>query len=604
MLNPFGSVFSEEIDGSDKKRKISDKYLSDSGEVTSYQNRWLFFFVILVFGLGTLFIRLFHLSVVDGGYYRQLAEGNRIREEKIPASRGIIYDRNGHILARNIPVFKTKSRKVFFEDKPSLEPADITEEVGREYVYRGVFAHVLGYTGEADENDIEKSNSLYQTGDLIGKMGVEKTYDRHLRGQNGKELKEVDAVGKTVRILGKIAPIPGKNLSVTLDLDLQKAASEAMGGKIGAVIVEDPQNGELLVLYSSPSFDPNGFIRDKDVEKMFSDPDKPLYNRAISGEYPPGSTFKIVTAIAALENGVITKDTKIEDTGVLTVGTFSFGNWYFSQYGRKEGILDIIGAIRRSNDIFFYKTGEMVGIERLADWAVRLGIGRTLGIDIPGEADGLMPDENWRKRVMGEGWYLGNTYHVAIGQGDVLTTPLQVNAWTNVIANGGKLCRPHLVKTESGKETSDGVRKHSSEVEGFGEICRDLGIKKETIELIREGMKEACSPASPAGGPGGTGWPLFKFKVQNSKFKIDGIDFLESYESTTSGKPVVEIPVACKTGTAEFGDPKNRTHAWFSVFAPVYNPQISVTVLLEAGGEGSTNAAPIAKKILEQWFSR
>jgi penicillin-binding protein 2 len=302
----------------------------------------------------------------------------------------------------------------------------------------------------------------------------------------------------------------------------------------------------------------------------------------------------MLTALAALETGTISPDTKIEDTGVLTVGKFSFGNWYFSQYGKKEGFLNIVGAIKRSNDIFFYKLGEMIGIQKLADWVKKAGGGSPTGIDMPGEESGLMPDPAWQKEVKGEDWYLGNTYHIAIGQGDILATPLQVNSWTNTVANGGKLCRPHLVR---GQKLAAGSQNG---------LCKDLNLKKENVALVKEGMNQACSP-------GGTGFPLFNFKVPSTstdatgkeslKFKIDGVDFLEPTEASVSAKNWVEIPVACKTGTAEYGDPKNKTHAWFTLFAPVVHPQVSITVLVEGGGEGSSVAGPIAKKILDKWFS-
>lgn len=580
MSNPFGGIFPEEIIKEEKRRKFSS---SISDNLDTPERVWLFV-IILVLGLGLLFGRLSTLTLFEGSSYRRLSEGNRIRETTIPAPRGIIYDRNGDILVRNIPTFSLPHGQLFFESIPSTVSGEIKESISREYEYGELFAHSLGFVGEISEGELKKlninSSSVYKMGDMVGKMGIEKYYDQKLRGRDGKQLQEVDAFGKVVRILGKVDPTAGENLKLSLSVDLQKAAFEEFKDKKGAVVAADPKTGQILALYSSPSFDPNAFIRDVNVEKILTAEDKPLFDRAIAGLYPPGSTFKIITALSALETGSISKSTQFEDTGVLQVGQYSYGNWYFNQYGKKEGMLDIVGAIRRSNDIFFYKTGEAVGIEKLSDWAKKISVGKPLGIDIPEEAAGLMPDAKWQKETRGENWYLGNTYHVAIGQGDILTTPLQVNAWTNLIADGGKLCRPNLV----------------SNLSDLSNLCKDLGIKKETVDLIREGMRQACSP-------GGTGWPFFKFKVQSSKIKADGIDFLETYEATTSGKPVVEIPVACKTGTAEFGDPRGRTHAWITVFAPVVNPQISVTVLVENGGEGSTVAGPIAKKILEEWFS-
>lgn len=588
MTNPFGSMFAEEIVKGSGRRRLSKNSQNEDQSLSGSRLFFLSFF--FVFGLGLLLVKLFSLTIIEGEKYRQLSLNNRIKETKIPSPRGIIYDREGEPLVRNIPAFVTSEGVIYYENLPTAFSSDIKEITSRDYIYKEDTAHVLGYVGQADPEEIK--NLGLDLGDNVGKMGIEKTYDKILRGRDGRELVEVDALGNQVRVLGSVSGVAGTSLTLTIDEKLQNIARVELGSKKGAVIAENPINGEILALYSSPSFDPNRLIRKEEVESLLADRDLPFFNRVISGLYPPGSTFKIVMALAALETGAIDKSTQFEDTGVLTIGQFSFGNWYFSQYGRKEGMLDIVGAIRRSNDIFFYKTGEATGITNLASFAKRLGVGNTLGIDIDGEAAGLMPDPLWRKKAFGAEWYLGDTYHVAIGQGELQTTPIQINAWANLIANGGKLCKPHLVK-------------------GKDEPCKDLGIKKENIALVAEGMKAACSPASPAGGPGGTGWPLFNFAVPessvsgglNSRVKIDGIDFKESPVSTISAKRMIGISTACKTGTAEFGDPKNRTHAVFTVFAPVEKPQISVTVLVEGGGEGSSVAAPIAKKILEKWFS-
>ena len=584
MINPFGKVFSDNIIKENKRSRLN---------ATDYDNgptlylRLIFLGVLLLFGLGLLFARMFGVTIIEGDRYRKLSSSNMIKEENIISPRGIIYDRNKKPLVRNIPVFKYQNNNLYFEQKPTTVSGEPKESITREYIYGDVTAHVLGYIGEVSTDDIKERRMLgndFRPGDIIGKEGLEKVYDNILRGKNGQEMIEVDAAGEEVRVLGKMEPKSGQNINISLDIDLQKASYDAIGTNKGAVIVENPKNGEILALYSSPSYDPNRFIKSDDVSPFFTDQNQPLFNRSIGGEYPPGSTFKIVTSLAALEKGTINSGTQIEDTGVLTVGSFSFSNWYFSQYGKKEGMLNIVGATKRSNDIFFYKVGEMTGIESIAKMAKNIGVGSKLGIDLPGEVAGLMPDSDWMKKVKGENWYTGNTYHVAIGQGDILTTPLQVNALVNVVANNGKLCQPHLLTSQN-----PGIKINKT-------ICRDLGIKKENLELVKEGMKEACST-------GGTGWPLFNFKIQNARLKIDNQNYFESYESTTSGKPFINIPVACKTVTAEFGDQK-KTHAWITVFAPIENPQISITVLVESGGEGSTVAGPIAKKILEYWFSK
>ncbi|MBI2612083.1 hypothetical protein HYW54_05085 [Candidatus Gottesmanbacteria bacterium] len=558
----FGKIFGEMVEkGFGRSRKTK--------EILAPGSRLVFFMTILVVLMGILATRIFELTIIRGSYYRYLAEGQRVKEIRIAAPRGIIYDRNNTPLVRNIPV-RIESK----------------EGIMREYPFAEFLAHVIGYTGEIDEKEMEKRNRIetfnnrFFPGDIVGKMGIEKSYDGRLRGRGGRRLTEVDAKGEHVRDLGESAPLSGENIHLSLDLGLQKVATSSFENKMGAVVALEPASGEILALYSSPSFDPNVFIEGVNVDDILDSADMPLFNRAIGGVYPPGSTFKIVTAISALEEEKIKADTIIEDTGVIEIGPFKFSNWYFTQYGRKDGLVDIVKAIQRSNDIFFYKTGEFLGITKLAAYAHKLGVGRSLRIDIEGEAEGVMPDPDWRMKARGDEWYLGDTYHVAIGQGDLLTTPLQVNNWTNIVANGGRLCRPHLIKDQK-------------------ENCQDLGIKKENIELVREGMIKACQP-------GGTGWPLFNFKYQisNIKYPIDEKNFLSTLESTTSAKKLTEIVTACKTGTAEFGSPENKTHAWFTIFAPAYDPEISITVLVEEGGEGSSVAAPIAKKMLEEWFSR
>jgi penicillin-binding protein 2 len=332
-----------------------------------------------------------------------------------------------------------------------------------------------------------------------------------------------------------------------------------MGGKLGAVIVSDPK-GEVLALYSSPSFDPNIFVDDKNQDRviaLLNDKNLPFFNRAISGSFHPGSIFKPFVAIAALEEGKINEGFTFIDPGVIRVGTFSYTNWYFTQYGKTEGTIDLSRALTRSTDTFFYKLGELTGAEAIANWAYKFGVGDETEIDIPGEGVGLIPSPEWKLRVKGERWFLGNTYHMSIGQGDIALTPVGVNMAISAIANGGSLCKPRIV-TFLGEL-------------GNGQ-CRDVQIKRENLDLVKEGMLGACSP-------GGTGFTFFDFptKSPNATF------------------------VACKTGTAETGDGKT-THAWFVAFGPVDSPEIVATVLVEKGGEGAYVAGPIARGIFDYWF--
>lgn len=631
------------------------------------------YFVIFVLGIGILGWRLFWVTIVRGEHYRELSEGNRVREEVLWAPRGIVYDRHGEALVHNRPVYRvTKeesgyvgyvgrvgkdanyaylSQEEVLELEAKGEGKGIELFISREYPLGGIAAHVVGYVGEADREDVENGLRL---GSLVGKTGLEDAYDGVLRGEEGKALVEYDAVGGRVRELGRIEPTAGSDLYTTLDKDLQisvanifvygqaRSRFEVQGSKeqkdnlgeekAGAVVVGRP-DGEILALYSSPSFDANkllgslGDLGSLGVEEILGGEGRAMFNRAIGGLYPPGSVFKPIVAIAALEEGAIDGGTVFEDKGVIRVGEFLFRNWYYTQYGRVEGEVDVIKGIARSVDTFFYQVGEEVGIDGIEKWGEKFGIGRASGIGIAGEASGRMPGREWKEEAKGERWYLGDTYHTAIGQGDVLVTPLQVNMFTGAIANGGKLCRPRLISPESvlgdeffrGDELGlrqklshfggppanisrptvvDGSTATSQPTDGgraglrqpppakklspsdlSGE-CEDLGISGETLELVRKGMRRACEA-------GGTGFEFFEFKVQGSRF---------------AGVGDGRIPVACKTGTAEFGE-KDKTHAWFTVFAPVENPEIVVTVLLERGGSGAYDAAPVAKEILEEYFN-
>jgi len=310
--------------------------------------------------------------------------------------------------------------------------------------------------------------------------------------------------------------------------------------------------GEIIVLASSPSFNPNDFSFDKNdsmIKSYLSDNENlPMMNRTISGRYHPGSVFKLVMVTGGLESGVIDKNTSFEDTGVIKVGEYSYNNWYWTRYGKTEGMVDVYRALQRSNDIYFYRLGENLGVDRIKQWSLKFGYGEKTGIELPGEVAGIVPDDKWKRETKGERWFLGNTYHLSIGQGDLSVTPLQVTQMTNIVANGGKRCRLTLISNEKLE-------------------CRDLKIKRDTIEVVKEGMKMACKT-------GGTAYPLFSMKTE----------------------------IACKTGTAEVGDGTKDTHAWLTAFAPADNPEISITVMVERGGEGSDIAAPIVADFLKEWF--
>lgn len=513
---------------------------------------------------GACIVRLFSLQVLYGGMYRARADENRFYTRYLVPSRGVLLDRNGVPLVRNIPVYK----KATEETKDTLHPAfeeiekdtalealergesNVLVEQEREYTFGPALSSVLGYTGEVTQDEL-RENAEYYLGENIGKTGLEKTQQEKLAGMVGKEILETNAQGIVLRVISRNEPVSGTDLSLTVDAEFSMRAYELLEGKKGSVVASNPQTGEVYAAVSSPSYDP------KNLAEALTNDGLPMLNRTVSGTYPPGSVFKMMTALAALGTEAVTEETEITDEGQIKLGEAVFRNWYFSQYGRTEGNIALVRAIQRSNDIYFYKAAEATGPHAIAETARLFQYGRRTGIELPGEASGTIPDPEWKLEVLGERWYLGDTYHMGIGQGNILVTPLQVNTATAAIANKGIWCRPHLLF-------------------GTTASCKDLGIRSENLDLVIEGMKAACAQ-------GGTAFPFFTFTPQ----------------------------VACKTGTAEFGglDEKGRrkTHAWFTVFAPADDPSIAVTVLLEGTEEtryleGSSDAAPIAKALLTEWF--
>lgn len=534
-------------------------------EARSIDTISLIFKIFLLVVFLVLAVRLVELQVVKGAYFRSLSEDNRIRRVTISAPRGNIIARGGEILATSRPVKKriyVGSDGVVNKttDLKNATQEEVILEWQREYPFGKVAGHVTGYISEVGEEEVGKVDpdcslkGVHKLSGYVGRVGLEAQYDCSLRGIDGEELIEVDTQGRKIRSLGRREPVRGSDLRTNIDAGLLSAISEIMGSDPGAVVATDPK-GQVLALYSSPSYDPAVFIPNQaqggktdadELQTIFNDKSLPLFNRAIGGLYHPGSIFKIVTAIAGLEEGEINASYRYNDEGVVTVDKFSYYNWYFTQYGGKEGEIGLVRALARSTDTFFYKVGEFLGADRLADWARRFGLEETSGIDLPGEVASLVPDPQWKKRVKGENWFLGNTYHMSIGQGDLAVTPLASSRFASVIASGGFLCRPIM----------------SSQLESE---CIDLNIAQENIDQVEEGMISACKPE-------GTAFPFFDFKPQ----------------------------VACKTGTAE--TEQDVTHAWLTAYAPVDDPEIVVTLLVEKGGEGSSVAAPKVREILDFWF--
>lgn len=498
---------------------------------------------VMVFAVvGMILARVVFLQVVLGEQQVMVAEGNRLERVIVMADRGVIKDREDRILARNV---------------------DMDGEVVREYPYGEAVAHVIGYVGEVGEEEVSQGLVL---GSRSGKMGVERSEDERLRGEFGEELVEVDATGKRVDLIGKREAVAGQSVKLNIDAELSREIGrvlaereEEKGEYKGAVVVSRAGTGELLALVSWPSFDNNLFSglpgegKYKKVEEVLGDGERqPMFDRAVGGNYPPGSIYKLVTAVAGVEEGKVNSETSVLDEGEIKIDSYRYGNWYFDQYGKTEGEIGLQRALARSNDIFFYKVGEWVGVDKLGEWSRKLGLGRRTGIGLEAEGTGRVPDPLWKEKLTGERWFLGNTYHMAIGQGDLTVTPLQGNLMTAAVVSG-KLCKPGLVVGEEGR-------------------CEDLSLSEVGREMIVEGMVGACSE-------GGTAASFFDFPVR----------------------------VACKTGTAQQGGEEDDPHAWITAVVPAENSEgnrdddyangVVITVLLEASGEGSAEAGPVATQI-------
>lgn len=591
--------------------------------------------VLIVFCFLVLGWRLFSLQILAREVYRQEAEGNRIRTFSVSAIRGVIYDRQGNLLVRNIPSFvvvfvpadlpaepgdreKLKAElaniigktpeeiEAIFQSargniyEPEILIRNLDREAAlildaklsslpgislikapiREYIGGELISHILGYTGKISPEEYEnKKNKGYFLTDWMGKQGVEYTYEEELRGEPGKKVVEVDSRGKVKRIVGLETGQMGKSLKLSLDLELQKKLESeiqlmldkvGMRGMRAAALALDPQSGRILALVSLPTYDNNLFSRGiskEDLERINQDPLNPLFNRAIAGEYPPGSTIKPLIAVAALEEKVITPNFTLSCPGSLTYYGFGGTTWHFADW-KAHGATNLRKAIAESCNVFFYTVGggnealgiSGLGIKLIKGWAKSFGLGNILGVDLPGERRGLISDPTWKEEVKKEKWYIGDTYHISIGQGDILVTPLQIASITSTIANGGILYKPQIGYWIYSEEN-----KTEREIEPV--ILKENFVKPTNLAVVREGMREAVTQGS--------------------------------------ARLLNELPVAVagKTGTAQFGG-EGKTHAWFTCFAPYSEPEIVLTVLVEEGGDGDKIAMPIAKEVLEWYFGR
>lgn len=585
--------------------------------------------LVLVISFLALLGRVYYLQAVVGEDYRIIAEGNKLRNQYILAPRGLILDKFGKIIVSNTPSFELVAipnelpeevgdvnyklaaiadltgaslddlrAEIEKLDRKSPHPYTLVQNIAkdpalilisrkdefkgfavqdnpiRDYKDSQVFAHTVGYTGKITEDELTASDQSYLRNDYIGKSGLELQYEQNLKGIPGRNQTEIDAQGDFSKDLPELPAQPGNNLKLNIDYDLQKVLydsamkmMEKTKTRSGAIIATNPQTGQVLSLLSLPGYDSNLFargIKSQEYSELLNDRAIPLLNRVTSGTYPPGSTIKPLLAIAALKEGIVTPQTKIMDDGVIRVGSYTF-------YGYRRdglGLMDIYTAISKSSNIYFYTVGggnanspvkEGLGPNRLAEWYRKFNLGSLLGIDLPNEKAGLVPDPEWNQRVKNEPWYLGNTYHFSIGQGGLAATPLQINNAIATIANGGKLMQPYLV---------DEV------VDQDGRV-----VQKNNPKTINENFLDA----------------EYVKIVQNAMR-------LTVTEGSGRSLNTIPVPIAGKTGTAQF-DARDLalTHAWFTSYAPFENPQITLTILMEGAGEGSSVAVPIAKEAYEWW---
>jgi penicillin-binding protein 2 len=574
--------------------------------------------------LSVVTVRLYYLQIIRHKEFVELADRNRIRINRLPALRGLVFDVRHRPLVDTRPSFdavmvpedvrnvkQTVARLEGFlgednvtaklsqaedDGRPPFDPVTVEEHLGwqqvvsleihqlqlpgvslevmpqRHYIYGPVAAHLLGYVGEVAEGDLRHTRD-YRMGDEIGKFGLERVFESQLRGQAGGQEIEVDSVGRRLKLLREIPEIPGRSVVLSLDLDLQQAAEKAMGKWSGALVAIDPNTGYILAMVSHPTFDPNVFangITSVQWRGLTTDPAHPLANRAIAGTYPPGSTFKLIDAIAGMEERTLTPGTNYFCPGGLYYGNREYHCW------RKQGhgTLAVHRAIVGSCDVFFYQVGIHLGIDRLAQWARMLGLGEKSGIELDNERPGVMPSSLWKEKRFHQRWYPAETLSVAIGQGYVAATPLQMAMVAAEIANGGTRYKPQFVKEE---EALDG-----SVVKKFPPIVeRRIPLDPTVLDIVRSAMCDVVN------GAGGTGHAAH-------------LDNITVCAKTGTSQVVKE---AGNARIPEDKEPmKYRDHGWFVAYAPSNHPQIAIACVIEHGGHGGSSAGPVVHDVMQRFF--
>jgi len=589
----------------------------------------------------TLFLvgRLFYLQVVQHDLYSTLSDRNRIQVQSLPPIRGLIYDRNGELIADNIPSYsltmtvehvkdidgtlkkidsiiglsdddieafkrRVARRQRPFESVPvlfkltqeeiakigvnryALPGVEVEARLVRHYPNGELMAHAVGSVRRINEDDARKLDRVAYSGtDHIGKIGIEKYYESALLGEVGYERVETDARGRIMQVLDSTPPRPGHNLVLNVDSSLQRAASEALGDRRGTVVAIEPATGGILALVSKPSYDPNLFVTGIDYDtyaELRDSIDTPLFNRAIQGQYEPGSTIKPFVGIAGLASGVITPEYTIEDPGWFKLPNserlYRDWNWSVEGYGG-HGEVNIEKAIYRSCNIYFYGLAVRLGIDRLHDYLQLFGFGRNTAVDLPEARSGLLPSQKWKQEARGESWYPGDTVNIGIGQGDILVTPLQLATAVAILANRGKAVSPRMLKTGSELVQSSTVRP-IHDVEQIPDHVWDLIINS-MVKVVHRGNQKY--------GENGTAWAYIG---RNVPYRMAGKSGTAQVVGIAQGEEYNEEEL----------DERDRKHAWFVAFAPVEHPAIALAVLVENGGGGSAIAAPVARRVLDHYL--
>ncbi len=574
-----------------------------------------------------LLLRLWYLQIIRVDHYQVLSERNRIRYVPIAAPRGPIYDRKGELLVENRPAFGVSVLRQEVEDRdqllshlaaylgeepetllkrwegsrrfPKYRPLPLAEDISRDvleviqensvdlpgilvdvrpmrsYPYGEMAAHLFGYLGEITEGELQEAEADgYRPGDFVGKSGLEKRLEPNLRGLAGERLVEVNVKGKELRQLKTRDPVPGYKVYLTIDRDLQLAAEKAFGDQAGAAVVVDVKSGEVLAMVSRPSFDPALFARGisgQEWIQLLRNPRHPLQNKAIKGQYPPGSTFKIVTALAALNAGAATASTTVDCTGSMKLGNREFRCWKKWGHGRT----DLKKALKESCDVWFYQVSLDLGIDKLAAMAKGLGMGEPLGFPLEWEKGGLIPTRQWKKKRYNAGWYDGETVIASIGQGYVLATPLQLAVMTAAVANGGTVLKPQVVKRV---EDLSGTLLEAA----TPQVLNQVAVSEADLKAVRRGLDAVLNEQ------GGTAWAS----------RIEGL----SAAGKTGTSQVVKLKEDRYKEKTEDIEYRFRDHALFVAYAPIEDPEIALAVVVEHGGSGSRAAAPIARSILASYF--